>query len=300
MNFSKKLLKTLVLSSLAVMMMTAFASAAEGDYAIAVGNTTGSNLNLRSAASLNASVVARLAKDEPIAVLDTSNPDWYRINCNGLVGYVSSQYIAQDDDNVFELYGRVNADSVNVRKEASIDSGVVSALTKNTVVSVTGLENQWFSVKLSDETVGYIRSDLLILAKDAATASGTGSAVVDFAAKYLGTKYVYAGTGPNGFDCSGFTMYVFKQFGITLPHTASGQWTGSYGTKITSRDQLKPGDLVYFNDPSRNGGKACSHAGIYVGDSKFIHASSGKYGVVYSSLNDPYYNRYYIGGIRVI
>lgn len=300
---SKKLVKTLVLSALAVCTMTAFASAAEGDIAVAVGCTNGTSLNLRKANSTSAEVITQLDKSLAVSILDTTDPNWYRINYNGSIGYVASQYLIVDQDNVFETFGRVSASSVNVRQFATTDSIAVKQLTMGTVVPVTGLEDGWFSVKLADESIGYIRSDFLDLVKDATTpvaASGNGSAVVSLAVQHLGTKYVYGAAAPGGFDCSGFTMYVYKQFGISLPHTASGQWTGGYGAKITARDQLQPGDLVFFNDPSRSGGKACSHAGIYVGNSKFIHASSGKSGVVYSSLNDDYYNRYYVGGIRVL
>ena len=300
---SKKIAKTLVLSALAVCTMTAFASAAEGDIAVAVGCTNGTSLNLRKANSTSAEVITQLDKSLAVSILDMTDPDWYRINYNGSVGYVASQYLTVDQDNVFNTFGRVCASTVNVRADATTDSVAVKQLSMGTIVPVTGMTDGWFSVRLEDESIGYIRSDFLDLVKDStvtAAASGNGSAAVDLAVRHLGTKYVYGGAAPGAFDCSGFTMYVFKQFGISLPHTASGQWTGGYGAKITARDQLQPGDLVFFNDPSRSGGKACSHAGIYVGNGTFIHASSGKSGVVYSSLNDAYYNRYYIGGIRVL
>lgn len=302
-QFAKKLIRTLVLSALTVLMTTAFASAAEGDLAIAVGCTTATDLNFRKGNSTDAAIITRLDTDLPVSVLDDSDPDWFRINYNGTVGYVSSKYLTVDQDNEFEAFGRVNASSVNIREEATVDSAAITQLSMGTVVSVTGLEDGWFFIVLDDETTGYIRSDFLDLVKEASAtaASANGSAVVALAEQYLGTKYVYGGAAPGGFDCSGYTLYVYKQFGITnLPHTASGQWTGGYGTKITARDQLLPGDLVFFNDPSRSGGKACSHAGIYVGNGTFIHASSAKAGVVYSSLNDSYYNRYYVGAIRLV
>lgn len=303
-QFTKKLIRTLVLSTLTILMTTAFAAAAEGDLAIAVGCTTASDLNFRKGNSTDSEIITRLDEKMAVSILDDSDPDWFRINYNGTVGYVSAQYLIVDQDNKFDTFGRVNAGTVNVREAATVDSNALTQLSMGAVVAVTGLDNSWFSIALDDETVGYIRSDFVDLVKDPTvitTASGNGSAVVALAEQHLGTRYVYGGAAPGGFDCSGFTMYVYKQFGVTsLPHTASGQWTGGYGTKITSRDQLMAGDLVFFNDPSRNGGKACSHAGIYVGNGTFIHASSGKSGVVYSSLNDAYYNRYFIGGIRLI
>ncbi len=116
---------------------------------------------------------------------------------------------------------------------------------------------------------------------------------------YLGVRYVYGGASPSGFDCSGFTLYVFKQFGYNLPHSATSQWyeSGQY----VERSDLQPGDIVLFCDPSRSNGKACSHVGIYIGNGEFIHASSGSSGkyVRISSLNTGYYNTYYKGAKRL-
>ena len=124
-------------------------------------------------------------------------------------------------------------------------------------------------------------------------------ALLKLAFSFRGTPYVYGASRPGAFDCSGFTMYVYKQYGHSLPHTASGQWQSGIGTKVWSIGALQPGDLVFFNDPSRNAGKACSHAGIYVGGGQFIHASSSRSrGVIISDLTSGYYNTYFVGGIH--
>lgn len=107
-----------------------------------------------------------------------------------------------------------------------------------------------------------------------------------------GTAYQTAGTTSKGFDCSGFTMYVFKQFGITLPHSSYDQ--SKLGQKV-AKDDLRAGDLVFFN----TSGKGVSHVGIYVGDGKFAHASSSK-GVTISSLSDSYYVKRYMSARRVM
>jgi cell wall-associated NlpC family hydrolase len=85
--------------------------------------------------------------------------------------------------------------------------------------------------------------------------------VVGIAMQYLGTPYVYGGASPGGFDCSGFVMYVFAQIGVSLPHNAAAQY--GYGMPV-SRDQLQPGDLVFFN--------GLGHNGIYIGGGQFIHS----------------------------
>lgn len=113
------------------------------------------------------------------------------------------------------------------------------------------------------------------------------------AASLLGCPYVYGGSGPRSFDCSGFTMYVFAQVGINLPHNAAAQ--ARLGVPV-SREQLAPGDLVFFSCYGRPG---IEHVGIYVGDGKFIHASS-RAGVKYSSLYEPYYAANYKGARRIL
>ena len=95
-------------------------------------------------------------------------------------------------------------------------------------------------------------------------------------------------------------MYVYSQYGVSLPHTATGQWQSGAGSKVYSSSALQTGDLVFFCDPSRSLGKACSHAGIYIGDNLFIHASSSNSGGVIISSLSGYYSTYFVGGLRVL
>ena len=95
-----------------------------------------------------------------------------------------------------------------------------------------------------------------------------GQAIVAEAKKHIGKRYVYGGNGPNVFDCTGLTCFVYKKFGISLPRSAKNQGMTNYGIKITDRKKLMPGDLVFF----RKGTAATHHAGIYIGDGNFIHA----------------------------
>jgi cell wall-associated NlpC family hydrolase len=118
-----------------------------------------------------------------------------------------------------------------------------------------------------------------------------GEAVVASALKFKGTPYKFGGDSPKAFDCSGFVWYVFKQQGITLPRTADRQFeTG----KALLVKELKPGDVVFFTTYE----KGASHCGIYVGEGKFVHASSS-HGVSVAALNDSYWKPRYLGARRM-
>ena len=297
-HFAGKAGKILVLSAITALLLAVSAAAAEDSVAIAVGATTGSSLRLRAEASTASSIVTTLDKSVAVAVLDDSIDGWYKISYDGQSGYVSADYLIIDQDNIFESYGRVNSDGVNVRSGASTDSGVLATVDDGAVVTVTAFQDGWYAVTCQYGTEGYIRSDYLDLTSSNSSASS--SSIVATARQYLGTRYVYGGASPSGFDCSGFTMYIYQQHGYSLPHTATGQWQSGLGTEVWSIGALQPGDLVFFNDPARNAGKACSHAGIYIGDGQFIHSSSSRSnGVIISSLTSGYYNTYFVGGIHV-
>ena len=297
-HFTGKAARAFVLGAVTALLLAASAMAAEEDMAVAVGATTGSSLRLRAEASTSASIVTTLDKGVAVAVLDDTLDGWYKINYAGSVGYVSADYLAIDQDNVFESYGKVNADGVNVRAAASTDSEVLASVDANTIVTVNGFVDGWYDVTCKYGTEGFIRSDFLDLTNS--SSSSSSSAIVSTAKQYLGTRYSYGGSSPSGFDCSGFTMYVYSQHGYSLPHSATSQWQSGIGTKVYSISALQPGDLVFFNDPSRNAGKACSHAGIYIGGGQFIHSSSSRSnGVIISDLTSGYYNTYFVGGIHV-
>lgn len=118
----------------------------------------------------------------------------------------------------------------------------------------------------------------------------SSSQVANYAYNFLGRPYVYGANGPNAFDCSGFTSYVYRHFGVSLPRTARSQFGAG---SAVSRNNLAPGDLVFFNTVGYLG-----HVGLYIGGGDFIHAaSSGR--VKISSLSEGYYRTRYAGARRV-
>ena len=296
-HFTGKAAKVFLLSAMTTLLLSVSAMAAEGDLAIGAGVTTGTSLRLRAEASTSSSILATLNKDVTLAVLDSSTAGWHKVSYAGKTGYVSADYLALDEDNIFETYGRVTGDAVNVRTAPSTESDTLGTVSGSSILTVNGLTNGWYDVTCESGTRGYIRSDFVDLLSTGASANG--SAVVALAQQYLGVRYVWGGSSPSGFDCSGYTMYIMNQFGASVPHSASSQWLSGKGTRVTY-GELMPGDLVFFCDPSRANGKACSHAGIYVGNGQIIHASSSKGSVVYSDITSGYYYNYFVSGIRLV
>ena len=116
--------------------------------------------------------------------------------------------------------------------------------------------------------------------------------VVQTSLDYIGVPYVFGGTSPSGFDCSGYVRYVFANAGISLPRTADAQYEVGYPV---STSELIAGDLVFFSTYDYG----ASHVGIYLGDGKFVDASSSR-GVAIDSLNSSYWSSCYIGARRVM
>ncbi len=132
---------------------------------------------------------------------------------------------------------------------------------------------------------------LLYLFPAISTFAATGNEIVELAKKQEGTPYAFGGRTPSGFDCSGFTSYVFGQHDITLPRTSAEQY--ELGTKV-AKEGLLPGDLVFFAGTYKAG---ISHVGIYIGDNKFISAKNQ--GVAIASMDNPYWGPKFAGGKRL-
>ena len=156
-------------------------------------------------------------------------------------------------------------------------------------------DGSWYQITFSG-TTGYVRADgcQTVQYSDYAGTSAVKSAredLVDYAKSFLGTRYVWGGASPSGFDCSGFTMYVYAHFGYRMSHGASDQLYAF--TRVSTAERLA-GDLVFFS----YGGGDISHVGIYLGGGAFIHATSN--GGVKISYFDGYYSSTYVGAVRIL
>lgn len=256
----------------------------------------GSAVNFRSGPSTDDSIIASLELGEQVTLLNVED-NWCQVVWNGQTGYVKADYVSVDGLAVANPRGIVTGSCVNVRSIPSTEGSILTRVYAGNVVDLISLENGWYSISYNG-TTGYISADY-IREYTGSTASSIGEEVVALALSYLGTPYAYGGASAKGFDCSGFTMFIFSQFGYSLPHSATSQWNES--GEYVERADLQPGDLVMFCDPSRSNGKACSHVGIYIGNNEFVHASSGSSGkyVRISSLSETYYDAYYKGAKRL-
>lgn len=288
---------------------------------------------LKIVPSINATEIIEVKKDQEVTITETIN-GWVCIQTETTKGWIRNNKLKSVEENEAEtaqnsddeekseetteevvlktLY--VNTTTVNLRKEASTDSEIVTRLSLNTSVDVYAEENGWSKVKVNGNE-GYISSSLLSTEKQETSrsqstprtqttqstttttetttvpSSGKGATVVETAKNYIGCSYVYGASGPSSFDCSGFTSYVFKLHGVSLNRTAAGQY--SNGVAV-SRDQLQPGDLVMF------GKSGINHVGIYIGGGQIVHAANSSRGVTTDTINSGYYNNNYVGARRVI
>ena len=272
-------------------------------------------LNVRSGAGTSYSKLGKLEYKEKVTVLSTSN-GWSKINYNGKTGYVDSSYLkstlpgSTNDNTNNETTGTtkyVNTTSgLNVRSGAGTSYSKLGKLEYKEKVTVLSTSNGWSKINYNGKT-GYVDSSYLQSTVPGSngnnannnnnTVSTKANEVIAYAKTLLGKPYVWGAQGPNSFDCSGFTYYVFKnKAGIVLPRTSSAQ--SKYGTYV-SKSNLKAGDLVFFDTNGANDGNV-SHVGMYIGNGLMIHASYGQKKIVIANFNDSYYQKAYVNARRVL
>lgn len=200
-----------------------------------------------------------------------------------------------------------------VRNYAYFSSAVIGQMEDGTEITVLGVSGSFYKVDCYD-TTGYIAQSQVLHTDDGkyyvnckegssetgkleyteyCEALGIRHGLYELAKKQLGTPYVYGGSRPGGFDCSGLMYYIFGQYGIDLHRTASGQMQDGI---IVAKEGLQVGDLIFFREHGET--SLCSHVGIYVGNNQIIH--SGSPGVEYADLDFDYFDKYYLCARRII
>ncbi len=234
----------------------------------------------------------------------------------------SSKYVIKSGDSLYSIARKNHTTIAKIRKANGLKKGETLKVGRTLAFSGTKLNRSVKKKKINMAKTRTNRSERKLaktlssvkfkkIAKSSSKKSNkfslndilfSGSSkkqsakITKLAKKKLGRRYVWGATGKkNTFDCSGFTTYVCKKNGITLPRRAIAQ---SKHGKYVSRSNLKPGDLIFFDTSKRRKGYV-NHVGIYLGNNKFIHASSAKKKVVITSLNKNFYSKRYKGARRV-
>ena len=188
--------------------------------------------------------------------------------------------------------GRAIWDDLVVRR----DGETIATLGRGDTFTVIGRYDNKFQVRLRDGSIGTVYASGVSLGDGgkplpAGDSYSTGKSVVRVAYAYRGARYRSGGSSAGGFDCSGFVKFVYAAHGINLPHSSRAMF--GCGRPV-DRDSLAPGDLVFFG----YGRRGISHVGLYVGDGKFIHASTYRTGVRVDDLN-AFSSRRYMGARRL-
>ncbi|MBO3444603.1 C40 family peptidase [Clostridium sp. CCUG 7971] len=277
-------------------------------------------LNIRTGPSTDYNVIYKAKKSEKVSIIENNN-GWYKVKLsNGKLGWASSNYIkiSQTNSNSNDTVqnnsvslsgqkGKVNVSSkLNLRKEASTNSSIITKLSNGQVVDLLEKSNGWYKVKLSNGQVGWASSDYINLYKVESNNKPAESdneskpqlnkvqAIVKKAHEQLGKSYVWGAEGPNSFDCSGLVHYVYGQHGIKTPRVSRDQYKAG---KSVSQSNLQPGDLIFS---STDGSGRVTHVGIYVGEGKMIHAPNSKGVVKKVDINASYWQKAYVGAKRII
>ena len=233
-----------------------------------IGYINASSVNFREQPDITGKVISALSKNSEVGVIEENN-GWIKIEYKGKIGYVGAKYVS---DTKIQVTSR----SASRRTQTSKNTNTkVATLEKEKTVAVEA------SIGATQPTV------------DTSKETTKASEIVAYAKKYLGSKYIHGGNTPSGFDCSGFTQYIYKHFGYSLSRSSSSQ--AGNGIAV-NRNSIKPGDIICFSGSSKS--KKVSHVGINIGGGRFIHAANSRKGVITSRIDGDGY--FYVCARRIV
>ena len=297
-----------------------------------IGVVREEGVNLRDGPGTNYVSMARMGLGQELTLIERFE-GWFLVEYGQIYGWVTSEFLnivpgvveripvaqAIPDPNP-PLVGTVTENAVNLRKGPGSAYDRLGSIDAGLGVSLLARHKDWFQVQLTNGTKAWVFSDLLkvspmavrrvpvtndipalptrsrAISGAAANIPASGD-VANYAVQFVGSRYVWGGSSPSrGFDCSGLTSFVYRQFGVNLPHNAAAQYSTRYGAMIGGMNNLAPGDLMYF--VNTGGRRGITHVSIYIGGGRMVHAMTPRYGVQVSSIRDSYWQNSFIGAIR--
>ena len=205
--------------------------------------------------------------------------------------YESGSYKTIPDNNIAKIK---ECDFLNIRSESNSTSRIIGKVYTGEFVEVLSEGSIWTKIQTTRGIIGWVSSKYIEVQYNNDNIDARVQKVIDVAKKQLGKPYVWGGNGPDSFDCSGFTSYVYNHGeNITLPRVSRDQ--GKFGTYVSKSD-IKSGDLLFF----ASNGKKINHVAIYIGDSQYIHAPSSGDCVRIDSTTSNYFKKNYYSSRRVI
>lgn len=310
-----------VTATVGILFTTAFytqASAHELNYQIQSGDTlwkiaTANNISVQdlqtwnNLQSSNINIGQKLTLVSPHSHVDYGS---YTVKAGDSLYIIATNH----NTSVTELksINQLNTDLINIGQVLKVPSSTTQSeiVTAPKTYTVKSGDSLWQIASKNGLTIQQLKTfngltsdnimvgQVLKLTSDGTTAPSPApvvtktlnvDALITEGKKYIGTPYVWGGSTPSGFDCSGFLNYVYSKVGVSIPRTVETIWGAT--TSVTTP---QPGDIVFYN--TSNAGP--SHAGIYIGDNKFLHAGSST-GVTITDMNNPYWKARYLGVKKV-
>lgn len=250
------------------------------------------HLNIREGAGEDTDLVGALPVDAGCEILSQEG-EWYKIESGKVTGYVKGEFLLTGDaaaaraEEVKSIMATSTTQTLNARVEPNTDCSIWTMIAQGESLHVIEDLGEWLKVDVDGDEC-YVASEFVEVSEQLPKAmtmtelrygegiSDVRVAIVQYACQFVGNRYVWGGTSlTKGVDCSGFTMRIFENYGIYLPHSSSGQ--AGYGTKV-SASEAKPGDLFFYGS-----GSSISHVAMYIGNGQVVHASSERTGIKISN-----------------
>ncbi|WWR16622.1 C40 family peptidase [Lachnospiraceae bacterium JLR.KK008] len=237
-----------------------------------VATVTTTTLKVRESEGMDAPVLGLVPIDEELSVIEELD-GWVKVDIEEGYGFVSSEYVSLRTD--FVKAESKEEEEARLRKEEEAKQAAKEAARKaEEKVAKDRAAKEAAAAQKNNNGGSQEQQAAKPAPAPASGGSGLGNAVVDYAMQFVGNPYVYGGTSlTNGADCSGFVMSVYKNFGVSLPHSSSAD--RSQGYDVGGLENAQPGDLVCYS----------GHVGIYAGNGQIVHASTSKTGIIVSNAN---------------